>query len=249
VLLQICPARVQLREQRSLEDGFDQLFAHLSAPGIEPERRLQGCFGCLERTVGGRRGGSSFFPQALPFPTVLTIERRESIVPDEQAALLDRGFVAGDDQLGFPRIEDVRGREAGGVLAPPVEDGFGAAIGKQVSPVADAFDDQRHRNIVDDQFEDRWQAWLGDPDTWDPFFDELTVAEPSDLLSDLAARDLISPQQTETIQALRRSAEGRAVHLTGEHALDDDLITLLAAGFAKGEPRAPAIPYAKLAAA
>jgi hypothetical protein len=102
---------------------------------------------------------------------------------------------------------------------------------------------------VEDQFEDRWQAWLGDPDTWDPFFDELTVAEPSDLLSALAARDLISPQQTETIQALRRSSEGRAVHLTGEPALDDDLVTFLAAGFAKGEPRAPAIPYAKLAAA
>jgi hypothetical protein len=45
---------------------------------------------------------------------------------------------------------------------------------------------------------------------------------------------------------MRRSAEGRAVQLSGEHHLDDALITLLAAGFAKGEQGAPAIPYAKL---
>jgi hypothetical protein len=102
---------------------------------------------------------------------------------------------------------------------------------------------------VEDQFEDRWQAWLGDPDSWDSFFDELATAEPAELLSELAAHDLISPEQTDTVQALRRSAEGRAVQLTGERVLDDDLVALLAGGFAKGEPHAPAIPYAKLAAA
>jgi hypothetical protein len=102
---------------------------------------------------------------------------------------------------------------------------------------------------AEDEFDDRWQVWLADADSWSRFFEELAAAEPADLLSELAARDLISPEQTEAVQSLRRSAEGRAVHLVGEHPLDDDLITLLAAGFAKGEPRAPAIPYAKLAAA
>lgn len=101
---------------------------------------------------------------------------------------------------------------------------------------------------VEDQFEDRWQTWISDPDSWNPFFDELATAEPSDLLSELASHDLISPEQTEAVQALRRSAEGRAVQLTGQRVLDDELVTLLAAGFVKGEPRAPAIPYAKLAA-
>jgi hypothetical protein len=100
---------------------------------------------------------------------------------------------------------------------------------------------------IEDQFEDHWQRWLGQPDQWNPFFGELATDEHSDLLSELAAHDLISQQQTETAQALRRSAEGRAVQLTGERDLDDELVTLLAAGFAKGEPRAPAIPYAKLA--
>jgi hypothetical protein len=47
---------------------------------------------------------------------------------------------------------------------------------------------------------------------------------------------------------MRRSAEGRAVQLLGgEHVLDDHLMTLLAAGFAKGERGAPTIPYAKVA--
>jgi hypothetical protein len=99
---------------------------------------------------------------------------------------------------------------------------------------------------VENQFEEHWQAWLGEPDRWNPFFDELTTAEPSDLLAEFAERDLISAEQTEIVQGLRRSAEGRAVHLIGERELDDDLITLLAGGFAKGEARAPAIPYAKL---
>ena len=38
----------------------------------------------------------------------------------------------------------------------------------------------------------------------------------------------------------------RAVELRDARELDDELITLLAAGFAKGEQGAPAIPYAKL---
>ena len=88
----------------------------------------------------------------------------------EQAAFLDRRLVARDDQLGFPRIEDIGSRQPGGVLAAAVEDGFGAAVGEQISSVADALDDQRYRNVVDDQFEEllgvfqlaRQRAALGD---------------------------------------------------------------------------------------
>ena len=54
----------------------------------------------------------------------------------EQAALPDRRLVARDDQPGFPRIEDIRRRQAGGVLAPPIEDGLGAAIGEKILAVA-----------------------------------------------------------------------------------------------------------------
>lgn len=100
---------------------------------------------------------------------------------------------------------------------------------------------------IEDQFDEHWQSWLAQPDRWNAFFDDLAAAEPSDLLSELAGRDLVTPNQKDTVQGMRRSAEGRAVHLSGEHELDDDLITLLAAGFAKGEQGTLAIPYAKLA--
>ena len=72
----------------------------------------------------------------------------------EQAALLDRGLVARDDQLGFARIEDVGGGQAGGILAAAIENGLGAAVGEQIPPVADALHDQRHRDVVDHQFEE-----------------------------------------------------------------------------------------------
>ncbi len=72
----------------------------------------------------------------------------------EQAALLDRSLVARDDQLGFLGIEDIGRGQPGGILAAAIEDGFGAAVGEQVSPVADALDDQRHRNVVDHQFQE-----------------------------------------------------------------------------------------------
>lgn len=101
---------------------------------------------------------------------------------------------------------------------------------------------------VEDEFEERWHNWLATPDEWDSLFDELLASEEGgDLLTELARSNLISSGETEAVQAMRRSAEGRAVQLHDEHDLSDDLVTLLAAGFAKGEQGAPAIPYAKLA--
>src|SRR6185369_2672231 len=71
----------------------------------------------------------------------------------EQAALLDGGLVARNDQLGFARIEDVGGGQAGGILAAAIENGLGTAVGEHIPPVADALHDQRHRDVVDHQFE------------------------------------------------------------------------------------------------
>jgi hypothetical protein len=100
---------------------------------------------------------------------------------------------------------------------------------------------------VEDQFDEHWQAWLGDGDSWKPFFDGLATLEDTDLLSALRNRELLSDAQAETIQTLRRAAENRAVPLPGARAFDDDLIALLAGGFSKGEKSAPAVPYAQLA--
>jgi hypothetical protein len=101
---------------------------------------------------------------------------------------------------------------------------------------------------IEEAFEEHWRRWLSSPDRWDPLFDRLEASQEGALLTELADSNLISPSQIESVRALRRSAEGRAVQLSGEHHVSDDLITLLAAGFARGEQGAPAIPYARLGA-
>ena len=77
---------------------------------------------------------------------------------------------------------------------------------------------------IEDRFDEHWQSWLGDGDAWASFFDDLATLEETDLLSALRERDLLSDAHVETIQSLRRSAEGRAVPLPGERVVDDNLI-------------------------
>jgi hypothetical protein len=101
---------------------------------------------------------------------------------------------------------------------------------------------------LEDQFEERWQTWLDEPERWTPFFEQLAGLQGNDLLDDLKMFDLLSPSQLEEVLKLRRSAEGRAVPLPGIHTPNDDILTMLAAGFARGEPGSPAIPYARLEA-
>jgi len=101
---------------------------------------------------------------------------------------------------------------------------------------------------VEDQFEERWQGWLDNGDKWAPVFEQLAAVTGDDLLALLSQLDLVSPAQFEAATKLRRSAENRAVPVPGTHRPDDETITLLAAGFFRGEPGNPAIPYARLEA-
>ncbi len=95
---------------------------------------------------------------------------RDRMLLGQQAALLDGRGVARDDQLGLALIEDVGGRQPDHLLAPAVEDLFRAAVGEQIASVADALDDQRHRDVVDHELEEflgvlqllRQRAPLGD---------------------------------------------------------------------------------------
>jgi hypothetical protein len=100
---------------------------------------------------------------------------------------------------------------------------------------------------IEDQFDEHWHGWLAASEQWEPVFDELAASQEESLLSELSARELISSAEIETVEATRRSAEGRALQLPDEHHLSDGLVSLLAGGFAKGEHGAPAIPYARLA--
>jgi len=98
---------------------------------------------------------------------------------------------------------------------------------------------------VEDQFDSRWGHWLAKLDSWREFFNALALPQ-TDLLNTLRQFDLLSPSSDDMLARLRRSAEGRAVLLPTKGALDDDLISLLAAGFSLGESGKPAVPYVLL---
>jgi hypothetical protein len=99
---------------------------------------------------------------------------------------------------------------------------------------------------IEDQFEEHWQDWLDQGEQWAPFFEKLAAAGNGDLLTELSDFGLVGQTHVDAVGKLRRSAEGRSVPLTGIHQPNDEIITLLAAGFARGEKGNPAIPYARL---
>ncbi len=80
-------------------------------------------------------------------------------------------------------------------------------------------------------------------DEWAPFFEALSGMTKDNLIDAMKTFGIISESQIESTEKLRRSAGGRAVRIARSLPLSDDLITLLAAGFAKSEPGSPAIPY------
>jgi hypothetical protein len=96
---------------------------------------------------------------------------------------------------------------------------------------------------VDEEFEARWEYWLDHAKDWEPFFEQLASIEGKDLVTFLQALVSVTEGELEGYAKLRRSAEGRAVQLLGTFAEADKDITLLALGFARGEPGAPAVPY------
>jgi hypothetical protein len=100
---------------------------------------------------------------------------------------------------------------------------------------------------TEEEFDARWEQWLDHADGWNPFFEKLQALGGIDLPSILLELELVSTQDVEASGKLRRSAEGRAVPLPGLYSGSDTDVTLLALGFARGEPGALAVPYARKA--
>ena len=97
---------------------------------------------------------------------------------------------------------------------------------------------------VEDQFQGCWHDWLGQDDVWQPFVVELDSLGQSDgLLPWVLDKGLIDTTTEETLQSMRRSAQGKAVRVAGQE-LDNAILTLLAAAFCLGEKGKPAVPYA-----
>jgi hypothetical protein len=98
---------------------------------------------------------------------------------------------------------------------------------------------------IEEDFESHWEHWLDHADDWRPFFQRLETLRDTDLKAVLQSFDLVTSHELELFSRLRRSAEGRAVPLQSPFAGTDDDVGLLALGFARGEPHALAVPYAR----
>ncbi len=98
---------------------------------------------------------------------------------------------------------------------------------------------------IEEDFEARWEQWLDNAAQWIPFFEELEALRETGLPAILHRFDLVSDHDLEGFAKLRRSAEGRAVPLNGVFSETKAEIALLALGFARGEPGALAVPYAR----
>jgi hypothetical protein len=100
---------------------------------------------------------------------------------------------------------------------------------------------------VEEAFDARWEHWLDNAGHWNPFFEKLESFSNTDLVESLTAFDLVDSHDIEAYGRLKRSAEGRAVALPGIFSGTDADVALLALGFARGEPSALAVPYARKA--
>lgn len=99
---------------------------------------------------------------------------------------------------------------------------------------------------LEDQFEDAWQRWLDQYEAWSPFFESLKSLPGTDLLMELEDFELIGLDVADRVRALRPSSEGRSIEVPGPAAPADDVITLLAAAFARSDQGTPLIPYVRL---
>jgi hypothetical protein len=102
-------------------------------------------------------------------------------------------------------------------------------------------------DAVEEEFDARWEHWVDNAASWAPFFEKLESLSGTDLPAILSSFEVVSQRDLESYARLRRSAEGRAVPLPGVFSGSDDDIALLALGFARGEPTALAVPYARKA--
>ena len=100
---------------------------------------------------------------------------------------------------------------------------------------------------VEEEFEAHWERWLDQADEWKPFFLELEALNETELKTALQSFNLVTDDESDLLSRLRRSAEGRAVPLPAPFGGTNQDVASLALGFARGEPGALAVPYARLA--
>src|SRR5690606_24134300 len=99
---------------------------------------------------------------------------------------------------------------------------------------------------IEEAFDARWEHCLDHAGDWNALFERLESIPGTDLVEVLRSFELVDAHDIEAYGRLKRSAEGRAVPLPGIFAGTNADIALLALGFARGEPSALAVPYARM---
>jgi len=99
---------------------------------------------------------------------------------------------------------------------------------------------------IEEQFETQWAKWPEQHEQWDGFFEKLQDVQGIDLLSTMLDLEVITNDEAQEARRLRRADDNRAVPLPGVHKPSRETVTLLAAGFFRGEPGEPAVPYARM---
>lgn len=100
---------------------------------------------------------------------------------------------------------------------------------------------------IEEEFDAQWEKWLDDASAWAPFFQQVEALQNTDLATTLRDFGLAGDPDIQEFTRLHRSAEGRAVPLPRAFAYTDEDVTLLALGFARSDPGALAVPYARRA--
>lgn len=98
---------------------------------------------------------------------------------------------------------------------------------------------------VEEDFDARWEHWLDHASDWSAFFEQIETLGDTNLIEILRSLELVTEADLDAYAGLCSSAEGRAVPLRGVYGSTDADVALLALGFARGEPGALAVPYAR----
>jgi hypothetical protein len=89
--------------------------------------------------------------------------------------------------------------------------------------------------IIEEEFEAKWEHWLDRAIEWQPFFQSVETLQKNDLKTAFREFDLVTSEALDLSSRLRRSVEGRGVPLSEAFSGTDQDIALLALGFARGE--------------
>jgi len=103
---------------------------------------------------------------------------------------------------------------------------------------------------IEDEFEEHWQGWLDEPERWQPLFAQIAALRGQDVLGALTTLGLIAAREARATTELDNATNDPSLRLdlgSAGQRLDNDLVTMLAAAFAKSAPGKLAVPFVQLA--